>query len=116
MCALVTGVKTCALPILAEAPPMEIYLPIAGVSQDLFLILGLGAAVGLLSGMFGVGGGLLLTPLLMQLGIPPAVAVATAANQVVGASVSGCLAHSSEARRVGKEGVSKGGSRGSPYP
>src|SRR3546814_2211440 len=72
---------------------MEIYLPIAGVSQDLFLILGLGAAVGLLSGMFGVGGGFLLTPLLMQIGIPPAVAVATAANQVVGASVSGCLAH-----------------------
>jgi uncharacterized protein len=72
---------------------MEIYLPIAGLSQDLFLILGLGAAVGILSGMFGVGGGFLLTPLLMQIGIPPAVAVASAANQVVGASVSGCIAH-----------------------
>ena len=72
---------------------MEIYLPIAGVSQDLFLILGLGAVVGMLSGMFGVGGGFLLTPLLLQIGIPPAVAVASAANQVVGASVSGCLAH-----------------------
>ena len=72
---------------------MEIYLPIAGISEDLFLILGLGAGIGLLSGMFGVGGGFLLTPLLMQIGIPPAVAVATAANQVAGASVSGCIAH-----------------------
>ena len=72
---------------------MEIYLPIAGISENLFLILGLGAGVGLLSGMFGVGGGFLLTPLLMQIGIPPPVAVASAANQVVGASVSGCFAH-----------------------
>ncbi len=72
---------------------MEIYLPIAGISEDLFLILGLGAAIGLLSGLFGVGGGFLLTPLLMQIGIPPAIAVATAANQVAGASVSGCIAH-----------------------
>jgi uncharacterized membrane protein YfcA len=72
---------------------MDIYLPIANVSEDLFVILGLGGAVGLLSGMFGVGGGFLLTPLLMQIGIPPPVAVASAANQVVGASISGCLAH-----------------------
>ncbi len=72
---------------------MEIYLPIAGISENLFLILGLGAGVGMLSGMFGVGGGFLLTPLLMQIGIPPPVAVASAANQVVGASVSGCMAH-----------------------
>lgn len=72
---------------------MDIYLPIAGISQDLFIILGLGAGVGLLSGMFGVGGGFLLTPLLMQIGIPPPVAVASAANQVVGASVSGCMVH-----------------------
>src|SRR3546814_11981670 len=72
---------------------MEIYLPIAGMSQDLFLILGLGAVVGVLSGMFGVGGGFLLTPLLMQIGIPPALAVPSSANQVVGASVSGCIAH-----------------------
>ncbi|GAB4226615.1 MAG: sulfite exporter TauE/SafE family protein [Kiloniellaceae bacterium] len=72
---------------------MEIYLPIAGISENLFLILGLGGGIGLLSGMFGVGGGFLLTPLLMQIGIPPPVAVATAANQVVGASVSGCFAH-----------------------
>ncbi len=72
---------------------MEIYLPIAGISENLFLILGLGAGVGMLSGMFGVGGGFLLTPLLMQIGIPPPIAVASAANQVVGASVSGCMAH-----------------------
>ncbi|WP_193369097.1 sulfite exporter TauE/SafE family protein [Pelagibius marinus] len=72
---------------------MEIYLPIAGISENLFLILGLGAGVGLISGMFGVGGGFLLTPLLMQIGIPPPIAVASAANQVVGASVSGCMAH-----------------------
>src|SRR3546814_17043014 len=56
-------------------------------------VLGVGAAVVLLSGMCWVGGGFLRAPLLMQIGIPPAVAVATAANQVVGASVSGCLAH-----------------------
>ena len=67
---------------------MDVYLPIAGVSENLFLILGLGAGIGLLSGMLGVGGGFLLTPLLMQIGIPPAVAVASAANQVIGASVS----------------------------
>jgi uncharacterized protein len=72
---------------------MEIYLPIAGLSENVFLILGLGAGVGLLSGMFGVGGGFLMTPLLMQIGIPPPVAVASGANQVVGASVSGCMAH-----------------------
>ncbi len=72
---------------------MEIYLPIAGVSENLLLILGLGGVVGLLSGMFGIGGGFLLTPFLMYIGIPPPVAVASAANQVVGASVSGCLAH-----------------------
>ena len=72
---------------------MDIYLPVAGISENLLLILGLGGVVGLLSGMFGVGGGFLLTPLLMHIGIPPPVAVASAANQVVGASVSGCLAH-----------------------
>jgi len=72
---------------------LDIYLPIAGVAQNLALILGLGSGVGLLSGIFGVGGGFLLTPLLIIIGIPPSVAVATAANQVVGASVSGCLGH-----------------------
>ena len=72
---------------------MDIYLPIAEVSLDIFVLLGLGAAVGFLSGVFGVGGGFLLTPLLIFIGVPPAVAVASSANQLVGASVSGVLAH-----------------------
>jgi uncharacterized membrane protein YfcA len=72
---------------------MPIYLPIAEVSVDLFVILGMGGAVGFLSGMFGVGGGFLMTPLLIFIGIPPAVAVATEANQIMAASVSGVLAH-----------------------
>ncbi len=72
---------------------MDIYLPVAGVSLNLFVILGLGSGIGLVSGIFGVGGGFLLTPMLMQIGIPPPIAVASAANQVVGASISGCLGH-----------------------
>lgn len=71
---------------------MQIYLPIAEVSVNAFLILGLGGIVGFLSGMFGVGGGFLITPLLFFIGVPPAVAVATGANQVVASSVSGVLA------------------------
>ncbi len=67
---------------------MEIYLPIAEQSINVFLLLGLGAAAGLLAGMFGVGGGFLATPLLIFVGIPPAVAVASQANQVVANSVS----------------------------
>ena len=72
---------------------MQIYLPIAEVSVNLFLLLGLGGMVGVLSGMFGVGGGFLMTPLLFFIGIPPAVAVATEANQIVASSFSGVLAH-----------------------
>jgi len=72
---------------------MQIYLPIAEVSVNAFLLLGLGGMVGILSGMFGVGGGFLLTPLLFFIGIPPAVAVATEANQIVASSFSGVLAH-----------------------
>ncbi|MEC3862830.1 sulfite exporter TauE/SafE family protein [Mesobacterium sp. TK19101] len=72
---------------------MQIYLPIAEVSVNAFMLLGLGGLVGLLSGMFGVGGGFLLTPLLFFIGIPPAVAVATGANQIVASSISGVLAH-----------------------
>ena len=68
---------------------IQIYLPIAEISVNLVVMLGLGATVGFLSGMFGVGGGFLLTPLLMLSGIPPAIAVATGANQIVGTSVSG---------------------------
>jgi uncharacterized protein len=69
----------------------QVYLPIAEMSVNLLVMLGLGAAVGFLSGMFGVGGGFLLTPLLLFSGIPPAIAVATGANQIVASSVSGAL-------------------------
>ena len=72
---------------------MQIYLPIAEVSVNAFLLLGLGGIVGILSGMFGVGGGFILTPLLFFIGIPPAVAVATGANQIMAASFSAVLAH-----------------------
>jgi uncharacterized membrane protein YfcA len=72
---------------------VQIYLPIAEISVNIFLILGMGGAVGFLSGIFGVGGGFLMTPLLIFIGIPPAVAVATEANQIVASSVSGVLAH-----------------------
>lgn len=72
---------------------MQIYLPIAEVSVNAFLLLGLGGLVGILSGMFGVGGGFLMTPLLFFIGIPPAVAVATEAVQIVASSFSGVLAH-----------------------
>lgn len=71
---------------------MQLYLPIAEVSINAFLILGIGGVVGFLSGMFGVGGGFLITPLLFFIGIPPAIAVATGANQVVASSISGVLA------------------------
>ena len=72
---------------------MQIYLPIAELSINIFLLLGLGASIGFISGMFGVGGGFLMTPLLIFIGIPPAVAVSTQANQVVASSASGALAH-----------------------
>lgn len=71
---------------------MVIYLPIAEISVNLFLLLGLGGAVGFLSGMFGVGGGFLLTPFLIFSGISAPIAVATGANQIVATSVSGALA------------------------
>jgi len=69
------------------------YLPIAGNSVNILMIFGLGAGVGLLSGIFGVGGGFLMTPLLMMFGIPATVAAASDSNQIVGASTSGTLAH-----------------------
>ena len=72
---------------------MDIYLPIAGQSVNALLIIALGRLVGVLSGMFGIGGGFLTTPLLMFYGIPPPVAVASAATQITGASVSGVMAH-----------------------
>ncbi len=70
---------------------MQIYLPIAEVSVDAFLLLGLGALVGFLGGLFGVGGGFLMTPALLLIGIPPAVAVASGANQIVASSISGAV-------------------------
>ncbi|WP_059245317.1 sulfite exporter TauE/SafE family protein [Brucella vulpis] len=72
---------------------MGIYLPIAELSVNMLVLLGMGAAVGFLSGLFGVGGGFLITPLLIFYNIPPAIAVATGANQVIASSVSGALAH-----------------------
>ena len=71
---------------------MQIYLPIAEISVNIVTLIGMGGLVGFMSGMFGVGGGFLMTPLLIFIGIPPAVAVATEANQIVASSVSGGLA------------------------
>ncbi|HLY59072.1 MAG TPA: sulfite exporter TauE/SafE family protein [Stellaceae bacterium] len=73
---------------------MDVYLPIAEVTQNVLVLIGLGLVVGLLTGMFGVGGGFLLTPTLMLIGIPAPVAVASSANQLVGASVAGVINHS----------------------
>jgi uncharacterized membrane protein YfcA len=72
---------------------MQIYLPIAEISVNVLWLLGLGGGVGVLSGLFGVGGGFLMTPLLIFIGIPPAVAVGSEANVLVASSMSGVLAH-----------------------
>ena len=72
---------------------MQIYLPIAEMSVNLFILLGMGSVVGFLSGMFGVGGGFLMTPFLIFMGVPAAVAVGTEANQIVAASLAGVMAH-----------------------
>ena len=72
---------------------MSIYLPIAQVSVDVLMLLGLGFGVGILSGMFGVGGGFIMTPVLFFMGVPPSVAVASQSSQVVGTSTSGALLH-----------------------
>jgi uncharacterized membrane protein YfcA len=72
---------------------VDIYLPIAGLSVNALAIVLLGGVVGLLTGMVGVGGGFLTTPILIFYGIPPAVAVASATTQITGTSVSGVLAH-----------------------
>ena len=73
--------------------PWYMYLPIAGNSVNIVLVFGMGGIVGLLSGIFGVGGGFLMTPLLIMIGIPSTVAAASDSNQIVGASTSGTLAH-----------------------
>ena len=80
---------------------MDIYLPIAGLSVNALVIVGLGGLVGLLTGMVGVGGGFLTTPILIFYGIPPPVAVASATTQITGTSISGVLAHR---RRRGVDG------------
>ena len=72
---------------------MQLYLPIAELTVNMFLFLGMGGAVGFLSGMFGVGGGFLLTPLLIFTGIPPAVAVATVTPQIVASSTSAAISY-----------------------
>src|SRR5918993_1634807 len=72
---------------------MDLYLPIAGLSVNALVIIALGGVVGLLTGMIGVGGGFLTTPILIFYGIPPAVAVASATTQITGTSISGVLAH-----------------------
>ena len=71
----------------------NIYLPIADMSINFFLVIGIGGMVGFLSGLFGVGGGFLLTPLMMMIGIPPAVAAASDSNQIVASSASGAFGH-----------------------
>jgi uncharacterized membrane protein YfcA len=80
---------------------VDVYLPIAGLSVNALMIVALGGVVGLLTGMIGVGGGFLTTPILIFYGIPPSVAVASAATQITGTSVSGVLAHR---RRKGVDG------------
>ncbi len=72
---------------------MQIYLPIAEMSLSLPLLLGLGLAIGIISGMFGIGGGFLLTPMLIFLGVPPSIAVGTGASQVAASSIASALAH-----------------------
>jgi uncharacterized membrane protein YfcA len=72
---------------------MQIYLPVAELSLNVFLLLAIGLAIGFLSGMFGIGGGFIMTPFLIFLGVPPGVAVGTGASQVVAASVSSALGH-----------------------
>ena len=77
----------------ANQQGVDVYLPVAGISVNALVIIALGGVVGLLTGMIGVGGGFLTTPILIFYGIPPPVAVASAATQITGTSVSGVLAH-----------------------
>ena len=72
---------------------MQIYLPIADLPVNIFLVLGMGLAVGFISGMFGIGGGFLMTPLLIFIGISPAVAVASVASHIAASSFSGAITY-----------------------
>jgi uncharacterized membrane protein YfcA len=76
-----------------EEAHMPIFLPVAGISINIFLIIGVGAVVGFLSGLVGVGGGFLMTPILMMIGVPPTVAAASDTNSIVATSSSGVAAH-----------------------
>src|ERR1700751_6215088 len=76
-----------------KRPRVELYLPIADIPVNIFLILAMGAAVGFVSGMFGIGGGFLMTPLLIFIGISPAVAVASVASHIAASSCSGVIAY-----------------------
>lgn len=71
---------------------MEIYLPVADVSVNIFFLIALGIVVGFLSGLLGIGGGIILNPALIKIGIPPIVTVGTSVSQMVGATVSGFIA------------------------
>jgi uncharacterized membrane protein YfcA len=70
---------------------VQVYLPIAELPVNIFLIFGMGLAVGFISGMFGIGGGFLMTPLLIFVGIPPAVSVASVATHIAASSFSGAI-------------------------
>jgi uncharacterized membrane protein YfcA len=95
---------------------MDIYLPIAGLSINLFELIGLGFMAGVISGMFGVGGGFILTPLLVFIGISPTVAVASQANQLVGASLAGCITYAKRGEVDVKMGFALfGGSMGGSF-
>src|SRR5437870_13845261 len=74
-----------------KEPPVEIYLPIADLPVDIFVSLAMGLAVGFISGMFGIGGGFLMTPLLIFLGISPAVAVASVTGHIAASSFTGAI-------------------------
>src|SRR6218665_2480538 len=95
---------------------MDLYLPIAGLSVNALVIIGLGGLVGLLTGMVGVGGGFLTTPILIFYGIPPAVAVASATTQITGTSISGVLAHRPPPPGGGSSGGGGGGDPGAAGP
>src|SRR5579863_7320751 len=79
--------------LISEATRVQLYLPIADIPVNIFLILAMGAAVGFVSGMFGIGGGFLMTPLLIFIGIAPAVAVASVASHIAASSFSGAIAY-----------------------
>ena len=79
---------------------IDIFLPIAGVEINVIFLLFSGLLVGFMSGLFGVGGGFLMTPILIFMGIPPATAVGTEANHILGSSVSGAIAHGRKKYRL----------------